>query len=124
MLAPAATIKDDALNGHLFGMKYDTYNMPESMPVRNLLGEYFDTGNLYMRTARTLPIYDTTSQFTGPVLIMHGTADAAVGIIGSQRYKDAMPNVELELIEGEGHGFDNSLDYVAQKAVDFLLQKG
>ena len=49
--------------------------------------------------------------FVGKTLIIQGTVDDAVGVIGSRRYKECMPhNTELVLIEVEGHDLDNSLE--------------
>lgn len=123
LLSPAATLKDDALNGTLFGTNYDMVNVPDTIPVTNLRGERFETGSLYFRIARTLPIYETAAMFTGDTLIIHGTNDTAVGIIGSRRYKERMPRAELILIEGESHGLsDFSLDYVTKTVTEFLCK--
>ncbi len=124
MLAPAATIRDDALKGSCFGMPYDSYNVPEYMPMKNLEGDEFRLGGLYFRIAKTLPVYETTSMFEGKTLIVHGTADAAVGVVGAQRYTECMPNAELVLIEGEEHGFNKfSLDRVTTMVADFFAQE-
>ncbi len=121
LLAPAATLKDDALRGSLFGIPYDIENVPDTIPVKNLRGEQFQTGGLYFRIARTLPIYETTAMFNGETLIIHGTNDDAVGVIGSRRYKEWLPCAKLELIEGESHGLcDFSLDYVTKRVTEFL----
>ena len=124
MLAPAATIKDDALIGSCFGTPYDRVNVPDYFPMKNVRGEHFDLGGLYFRIARTLPIYETTSMFKGKTLIVHGTADAAVGVVGAQRYTECMPNAELVLIEGEEHGFNKfSLDRVTTMVADFFAEE-
>lgn len=123
MLAPAATIKDDALVGLCFGVPYDKVNVPERMPMVNDQKEKFEIGDFYFRVARTLPIYETTSMFHGKTLIIHGTKDAAVGVIGAKRYKEHMDNVELILIEGETHGLcEFSLDSVVEKVAEFLSE--
>ena len=121
MLAPAATLKDDAQNGSCFGIKYDTYNVPEHITMTNTEHEKFNLGGLYFRIARTLPIYETTSMFKGETLIIHGTNDDAVGVVGSKRYAECMENVTLDLIEGENHGLDAfSLDETIEKVAEFL----
>lgn len=123
MLAPAATLKDDALIGSCFGTPYDAYNVPDFFPVRNENGEQFNVGGLYFRVAKTLPIYETASLFEGKTLIIHGTADAAVGVIGSKRYKEHLKDVDLELIEGEEHGLNKfSLPHVVERVADFLSE--
>lgn len=121
MLAPAATLKDDAQNGSCFGIKYDTYNMPESIPMINTENKLFKLGNLYFRIARTLPIYETTSMFKGETLIIHGSDDEAVGVSGSKRYKECMENVTLEIIDGENHGLNAfAWNDIVKRISDFL----
>lgn len=124
MLAPAATIKDDALIGSCFGIKYDTYNVPEYITMKNLENEEFNLGGLYFRLAKTLPIYETTSMFKGKTLIIHGSNDEAVGVIGSERYAECMDNVTLRIIEGETHGLDTiSLESVITDITEFLKKE-
>ena len=121
MLAPAATLKDDAQNGTCFGVEYDIYNVPNKLRMTNVNGDNFDVGGLYFRIARTLPIYETTSMFKGETLIVHGTADEAVGVIGSERYDECMPNARPELIEGATHGLgDFAFGRVIKMTIDFL----
>lgn len=123
ILAPAATIKDDALRGSCFGMTYDKYNLPESIPLRNIQGERFDLGNLYFRLARTLPIFETASMFEGKTLIICGTADPVVGVNSCKRYAECLKEVELELIEGEEHGLNKfSLDNVTARVANFFAE--
>ncbi|MDO5397503.1 MAG: alpha/beta fold hydrolase [bacterium] len=121
MLAPAATIKDDAQKGSCFGIPYDTYHIPEYITMTNTENDKFNVGGLYFRIARTLPIYETTSMFEGETLIIHGSDDEAVGVIGSKRYAECMKNVSLEIIDGENHGLCAfAWDDVVKKVTDFL----
>lgn len=123
LMAPAATIKDDAQTGSLFGTYYDARTIPETFPMKNLSGETFELSNTYIRLAKTLPIYDTASRFEGKTLIIHGTADAAVRVSGSLKYKDCMKDVEVELIEGEEHGLSKfSLPHVVERIADFFSE--
>ena len=121
LMAPAATIPDDAQRGSCFGKIYDTYNPPEYIDMKDVEQNDYRLGQKYMRLARTIPVYETTSMFLGKTLIIHGTKDEAVGLIGSLRYKKCMDNVTLHIIEGETHGLDTiSLDSVLEEAADFL----
>lgn len=122
MLAPAATIKDDALLGSCFGVKYDPYYLPEFMPMRDREKNEYELGNMYYRVAKTLPVYETAAMFRGRTLIIHGTHDAAVGIEGTLRYERVMRDVKVELIRGEEHGLDNSLDYAVRRTVEFFTE--
>ena len=66
-------------------------------------------------------LWNYTFVFVGKTLIIHGTADDAVGIIGSCRYKECMPhNTKLVLIEDEGHVLDNSLEDIKKRVIEFL----
>ena len=121
MLAPAATIKDDAQRGVCFGIPYDIYNIPEHITMTNIENEKFNIGGLYFRLARTLPIYETTSMFEGETLIIHGSADEVVGVIGSKRYVECMKNTTLEIVDGENHGLNNfAWNDIVKKVLDFL----
>ena len=62
------------------------------------------TEKIIIEIKRCLLIYEITHSCSlVKTLIIHGTADDAVGVIGSCRYKECMPhNTELVLIEGEG----------------------
>lgn len=124
MLAPAATLKDDAVNGTCFGVKYDTFNVPENIRLRNIHGKSYYVGGFYFRTASTLPIYEVTSRFEGKTLIIHGSKDEVVEVVGAKRYKESMKNAVLEIIEGENHGLCAfSLDYVIERTADFLCDE-
>lgn len=118
LLSPAATIKDDALHGTCFGTPYDTEHVPEFIPQTNVHGEHFEAGGLYFRIARTLPIYETTSMFRGKTLIIHGDADPVAGVIGARRYVECMHNVELQLVEGEGHGLCDRPDTWEKRVIE------
>lgn len=123
LLAPAATIKDDAQNGSCFGIPYDSINIPDYIEMTNVYDEKFRLGGLYFRIAKTLPIYETTAMFKGETLIIHGSADEAVGVIGSKRYAECMDNVTLHIIENETHGLDSiSLESVIDEVAEFLVK--
>ncbi len=56
-----------------------------------------------------LPRYDVYSRMSGlctPTLIFHGDRDKTVDISYSQRLKRVMPNADLTVVEGAGHGFE------------------
>ncbi len=121
LLAPAATIKTDALKGSCFGQMYDTYIVPKSVTMYNTYKERFDLGEPYYKTAKTLPVFDTTSMFKGETLIIHGSDDEAVNCIAATQYGECMPNAEVHILEGETHGLDKfSLDETVERIANFL----
>ncbi|WP_234122552.1 alpha/beta hydrolase family protein [Clostridium hydrogenum] len=117
-MAPAATLKDDAIIGTLMNVSYNPKNIPEYV-------EFFDKrlNSLYFSIAQHLPIYETSAQYKGPVCLIHGTADDVVNCIASKRYKGVYDNSTLHLIEGQDHWFTEKLKDVTVLAVDFILEK-
>lgn len=116
LLAPAAVLRDDSIRGNVMGTAYDAGNPPESVKI---FGRY-DLGRNYMVSSQTLPIYETAEKFTGPVCVIHGTADRIVPYTYGQRYDKIYANSELHLLDGVDHGFTNSEEEAAKIAVNFL----
>ena len=119
LLAPAAVLRDDALRGLTMGTTYDAGNPPESVSI---FGR-FELGREYILTAQTLPIYETAEKYTGPVCLIHGTADRIVPYTYSLSYHKVYKNSTLNLIDGADHGFTNYWDKAAELAVDFLAKQ-
>lgn len=105
LMAPAATLKDDALAGHTRGLVYDPHHIPATLPLSDTL----TLGGFYLRTAQRLPIYETAQAFTGPVCLIHGDADQIVDPIASKRYHDVYRNSDYHLLPGGSHGLDGQV---------------
>lgn len=121
LLAPAATIKTDAIKGSCFGLMYDNYCVPENVTLYNIEKKRFDLGEAYYRIAKTLPIFETTSMFKGETLIIHGENDQAVNCIAATQYGECMPNAEVHILKGESHGLcEFSLDQTIERIADFI----
>lgn len=120
LMAPARSLKDDALKGNTQGAVYDPYHVPNTVPlVGNKLG--IKLGGFYIRTAQVLPIYEVSSRFTGPVSIIDGTNDQVVDPKYSKKYDEVYENSELHMIEDADHRFTGEYrDKAAQLASDFL----
>lgn len=119
LMAPAATLKDDALQGVCQGSQYDPNHIPLTVDVQGVAvsGEYF-------RTAQLLPIYETAQHFMGPALLIHGLDDQVVSPEASRKYNVILPTSELHLIEGEGHLLNGEHEQeILQLVVDFLKNK-
>ena len=116
LLAPAATLKSDALQGICQGTTYDPMHIP---PVVTVQGR--KVGGDYFRTAQFLPIYETAQHFMGPVLLIHGDADQVVSPEATRKYHVILPQSELHLIPGEDHMFNGpQRPQVVQLVTDFL----
>ncbi len=114
-LSPAAVLKDDALNGVLMGKHYDPANPPETLRLL-----FHRVGRGLFLDAQKLPIYEVSSRYDGPVLLIHGKKDRIVPYSYSERYHALYPQSELVLLEKEGHLLSKCRKEVVARCVEFL----
>lgn len=122
LLAAAAVLRDDAIRGTTQGASYDPYDLKGDyveLP-RRMDGQSLKVGKNYIMTAMNLPIYETAANYSGPVLILHGTHDRVVPYTYSERYHEKLLNSELRLISDENHTFSNTCDESALLVADWL----
>ena len=122
LMAPAAVLRDDALRGNTMGAYYDPWNikgdyieLPGSPEAGSL-----KLGKEYVKTAMTLPIYETAGKYQGPALILQGTHDRIVPYTYAERYRDVINGSLLKLIDGDNHMFSNSLMDSCQFIAEWL----
>ncbi len=121
LMAPAAVLRDDALRGNTMGAMYDPWNMTSDyiqLPFGNL-----KLGRKYIETAVNLPIYETALNYTGPVLVIHGTHDRVVPYTYGERYNQGYRNSSIKLIPGEDHSFTVNTAEAALYATDWLVKQ-
>lgn len=116
LLAPAAVLRDDALRGNTFGKSYDPKNPPEKI---EMWGGRCLGGN-FVRTAVSLPIYETALHYRGPECIMHGDADRIVPYTYGQRFHYLNPKSQWHLLTDADHGFGRQENRVAATVARFL----
>lgn len=116
-LAPAAVLRDDALNGVLMGKHYDPANPPEKLTVF-----FHRVGREYFTVAQTLPIYEKSALYDGPVCLVHGKKDTIVPYSYSERYHNVYANSRLHLLEGENHIMSKRRKEVIQISASFLSE--
>lgn len=102
LMSAAATLKDDALAGHTLNLVYDPLHIPDRQEIRS----GYILGGFYIRTAQMLPIYEVSSEYTGPVCIIHGTADQVVNPNAARKYHRCYENSQLHWIQGGNHLLD------------------
>ena len=117
-LAAAAVLKDDALHGVLMGKHYDPANPPESLRVF-----FHKVGRRYFEVARNLPIYEQSSAYEGPVLLLHGKQDSIVPPSYSERYHEVYKNSSIKFYDGENHILSKRRDEVVSDTVAFLRKE-
>lgn len=118
-LSPGAVLKDYALEGRLFGLRIDPQNPPERKRVL-----WYTIGRDYVLTAQTLPIYETSARYTGPVCLCHGTADRIVPFRYSERYAQGYADAVLNPVPGANHFYSFHRRSVGRMLVNFLKQRG
>ncbi|MBO7431692.1 MAG: alpha/beta fold hydrolase [Elusimicrobia bacterium] len=116
LMAPAGELKDDTLKGDLFGIKYDPQNIPEYIVLSNGL----KVGKPFLQTSQTLPIYETTEKYEGPVLIVHSKDDQLVPYSYGVQFKEIYKNAELETLSGFDHNFTQNTSYVNDIIADYF----
>jgi len=116
LLAPAAVIRDYALEGKFFGITCDPVNLPESV---NIYG--YRIGREYIRGAQNMRVYEETSAYKGPACIIHGTADNVVPFEYGERYSEALSGSKFYPLPGEGHFF--LITFGLDRALNDYLKK-
>ena len=120
LMAPAATLKNDAIKGTLMGNSYDAVNIPDLITF-GPAGDQHAIGGHYVRIAQLLPIYETAAVYERPVCVIHGLDDFIVHPDASRHYHEVYKNSQLHLIEGENHNLTVHTDEVIQIATDFFM---
>ena len=118
LMAPAAVLRDDAIRGNTMGKTYDPLDPPEFVELYGGL----KLGREYIKTAFSLPIYETASRYHGPSLIVHGTGDRVVPYTYGERYHQIWQGSELELLEAYDHGFSQNIYRATQIVSDYLIK--
>ena len=115
---PAVCIPDDARNGKNMFYRFDPENIPET------LGRFpMELGGDYARAVIGMDPYQEMRGYTGPVLLLHGTADPIVDIGYSQRLSRVYQNCRYEEIDDGGHMFKGKADEEACRILrEFMAQ--
>lgn len=118
LMAPAAVLRDDAIRGNTMGKTYDPLDPPEYVELYGGLR----LGREYIKTAFSLPIYETAARYQGPALIVHGTGDRVVPYTYGVRYHQLWNGSQLELLEAYDHGFSQNIYRATQLVSDYLIK--
>ena len=119
LMAPAAILREDAIRGNLFNVTYDSLNPPEYVEV---FGGH-KIGRNYIKTAQTMPIYETAEKFQGPAFMIHGTGDTVVPYTCSLHYEHIYPKSELALLPAFDHSFTQDVKLAAKLVADYFSSK-
>lgn len=118
LMAPAAVLRDDAIRGSTFGKQYNPLDPPEYVELWG--GQRL--GSKFIKTAFTLPIYETAAKYQGPALILHGNADRVVPYTYGERFHQQWPGSQYVLLEYFDHGFSQNVYRTTDIVTDWLIQ--
>lgn len=116
LMSPAPELTEDTAKGNLFHVHYD----PKQVPAYITLSNGLRVGRAFLETMPHVPIYAVSARYTGPVLVVHSTADQLVpyhyGVEFSQIYKEA----QLKTVHGLDHNFSQDITGVNQQIAEYL----
>ena len=115
-LSPAWVIPAGARMGDILGMRFDPRSIPDEIP----LGGGVSLGGNYLRVAQSIDAEAAIRAYKGPVLIVHGTADASIPYPFSQQAAALYENCSLVPVEGDTHCFDRHLEQMTAAMEDWL----
>ena len=119
LMAPAAVLRDDAIRGSTFGKQYNPLDPPEYV---ELWGPGQRLGRNYIKSAFSLPIYETAAKYQGPAFIIHGNADRVVPYTYGLRFHQQWKGSEFVMQEYFDHGFSQNVYRTTDYVTDFLLR--
>jgi pimeloyl-ACP methyl ester carboxylesterase len=119
LLSPAWTIPEMARKGLMLGRPFDPAHIPDSIP----LGPGADLDGNYLRVAQTIYVEDAIDRFTGPVLLVHGTADETIPWQHTERAARRYRDASVVLVEDDTHCYDRHLDRVTRAVYDWIKEK-
>ena len=119
LMAPAAVLRDDAIRGNTMGKQYDPFDPGEYVELWGGL----KLGGEYIRTAFSLPIYETAAKYQGPALIIHGNADRVVPYTYGERFHQIWPKSELVIQEYFDHGFSQNIYRSTDIVSEYLIRQ-
>jgi peroxiredoxin len=103
--------------------KVDKYLKELTTGAYKLFGGNLKLGANYIRTAVTLPIYETAAKYRGAALIIHGNADRVVPYTYGERFHQIWPGSKFVLQEYFDHGFSQNIYRTTDIVSQFLIKE-
>ncbi len=119
LMAPASVLHDYALNGDIFGIKFNPDEIPEYLTLYNNQ----KIGRKYIENLQKQDMDEPAKQYMGAVLIVHGTDDFIVPHIYGQKYNEIYQNSEIILLPGVDHSFTGHIDEVAKVIAEYFVKQ-
>lgn len=120
LMAPAAVLRDDAIRGSVMGTTFDPFDPGEYV---EMWGGALKLGGNYIRSAFSLPIYETAAKYQGPALIIHGNGDRVVPYTYGERFHQIWPKSELVIQEYFDHGYSQNIYRTTDIVSEYLINQ-
>ena len=117
-LAPAISIKENALRGCSFDVSFD----PDHIPGELVMDEGRVLSGNYFRAAQFLPIDEAIAAYSGPVLIVHADTDESVPVSCAYDAAEKYRNARLVILTNDTHCYDNKIGEVTEAVKTFLKE--
>ena len=118
-LSPAWIIPAAARMGTMLGVTFDPNRIPEEIP----LGDGESLGGNYIRVAQGIEVEPAIRAYEGPVLIVHGTADATIPYSCSEQAAALYRDCTLVPVEGDTHCFDRHPEQMTAALREWLAAR-
>ncbi len=121
---PAFCIPDDARRGSMMFARFDPSAVPETFKCGPM-----KLGRIYPEDVMDMDPYKETVNYTGDVLIVHGTNDKIVDVSYAEQAYEAYKNAQsgriasLHILRHADHGFRKDEDRNALYAVDRFIER-
>ncbi len=105
-LSPGTVIPEGARRGNVLGVTFDPDHIPDEIVSPDgwvLSGNHF-------RVAQMIRVEDAIDRFSGPVLLVHGDADATIPVQASVEAARRYRHAKLAIIPGDTHCYDHHLE--------------
>ena len=119
LLSPAAVLKQDALQGEIFGGKFDAKNPPEYVEIYD--GRKL--GKQYILTAQNLNIFDTAKDYKDKVLLVYGEEDKIMPYKDVEDFHKTCQNSSICIVKNAGHGFKEKLNETADICANYISSR-
>lgn len=122
LMAPALSLREDAIRGQIFDAKFDPYDIPRKIEVWN--GAKVLRRD-YIREAQKVNFFKKAADYKGKTLVVVGDHDTVVPYTYGEYLKVVMPDADLKVYEDYDHslvknGEAESYNKVVEKIVSFL----
>ncbi len=123
LMAPAASLREDALRGNMLGKTFDPNDPPRSIEF----SETESLGRDFIEEIQKTNILKTAASYKGDCLILFGKNDQIIPYSYGEYLEQVMPNAKYEQLKGLDHNFGSEdidkHNKAMEQIVNFMVKK-